>query len=124
MFQKDDNGILTESPIHCWFGLTYSSYYTVPRMALEAMPLDWQTRFVALMDEFEDIGIETPTYYVLRDDEKYTRKEMYNDDELNEPNGPIQSLHLINDDPWAEYRYPDVTLLPVAMKGDIDWKSA
>lgn len=40
--------------VHGWFGLTYASYLTVPRAVLQAMPADWQARFVALMNEVDD----------------------------------------------------------------------
>jgi hypothetical protein len=55
---------ICESPVHDAFGLTYSSYFCVPRMVLEAMPIAWQHKFVALVEQLPD----TPTYAVnLRD---------------------------------------------------------
>lgn len=83
-----------DSPIHIWFGLTYSRYFTIPRMALEAMPWEWQERFVKLMEEAEAIGIETPTYEVRRRDK----------------NGQFVS------DPWGDYRHPDKSLLPESLR--------
>jgi hypothetical protein len=71
-----------ETPIWDWFGLTRSAYFVVPRLALCAMPLDWQRRFVALMDEAEAMGLETPHYEVRRRE-----------------HGQFIA------DPWADYRH-------------------
>ena len=52
-------------PIHHWFGLTYSAYLVIPRVALQSMPPEWQRKFVALLDEAEetlDLGDVTPTW--------------------------------------------------------------
>jgi hypothetical protein len=79
---KDENGIHVESPIHAWFSLSYCSYFTVPRLALQEMSLDWQKRFVALMDEAGEVLRKTPEYEIRRrtDTGKFMR------------------------DPWADYR--------------------
>jgi hypothetical protein len=37
-----------------WFELTYAHYLTVPRSILEAMPLEWQRRFTACLDELDE----------------------------------------------------------------------
>lgn len=41
----------------CWdmFELSYSAYLVLHRVALCAMPVEWQHKFVALMDEMEEI---------------------------------------------------------------------
>ena len=79
------------TPIHDWFGLTYSSYLCIPRSALEAMPVEWQERLVALLDEANDSGLETPEYTVQR----------------RAPSGRFIK------DPWADYRRGDIqALLP------------
>ena len=41
----------SESPIHLWFGLSYSSYLVLPRSVLQSMPREWQERFVAALRE-------------------------------------------------------------------------
>lgn len=64
--KRAPDGSLVDDPVHAFFGLTYAAYFVMPRLALEAMPLEWQQRFVALMDEANDLGLETPTYTVLR----------------------------------------------------------
>lgn len=38
-------------PVWNWFNLTYSAYLVVPRSLLCGMPLEWQEKFVALLDE-------------------------------------------------------------------------
>lgn len=40
-------------PVHGWFGLTYASYLCLPRSLLEAMPVEWQRRFVGCLRELE-----------------------------------------------------------------------
>ena len=40
--------------IHHFFGLTYSSYLVLTRSVLEAMPKDWQDKFLLLLEELED----------------------------------------------------------------------
>ena len=93
MFKID--GAWHEAPIHEWFGLTYSAYFCIPRSALEAMPYDWQQRFVALMNEANETGLETPTYTCQRRDKK----------------GKFVK------DEWAEYRRPKINhLLPECLR--------
>jgi hypothetical protein len=101
MMHKQPNGTYVESPIHGWFGLTYSSYFVMPRLALEAQPVDWQKRFIVLMIEAEKAGFKTPSYHVLRDDPNYTRVENYDpEDETSRP----FVFTAIDEDPWANYR--------------------
>ena len=56
--------------IHTWFELTYSSYLVLPRSILQSMPMEWQYRFVALLDEAGDLcdknGVEMPGSYTVR----------------------------------------------------------
>ncbi|ATW62284.1 hypothetical protein Psp6_00031 [Pseudomonas phage Psp6] len=37
-----------------WFGLSYASWLTIPRVLLEAMPDVWQGRLAVLLHEYED----------------------------------------------------------------------
>lgn len=41
----------TDEPIHLWFGLSYASFFVMPRTVLQSMPVAWQAKFVALMKE-------------------------------------------------------------------------
>ena len=38
-------------PIHGWFQLSYSHYLVLPRSALQSMPVEWQRRLVACLEE-------------------------------------------------------------------------
>jgi len=55
-----------DGPIHGYFGLTYSNYLVAPRTVLQSMPLDWQERFVALLNEIDEVfpDLPSPTYDV------------------------------------------------------------
>lgn len=41
----------SDGPIWNAFGIGRAAYLVVPRRTLQSMPLDWQERFVSLMDE-------------------------------------------------------------------------
>lgn len=41
----------TDEPIHLWFGLSYASFFVMPRTVMQSMPATWQRRFVALVEE-------------------------------------------------------------------------
>jgi len=56
----------SSGPVHQRFGLTYAAYYTVPRLALQGMPIWWQKIFCWLVDMLPD----TPEYTVQRRDER------------------------------------------------------
>lgn len=87
---------LDDCPIHTWFNLTYSNYFTIPRLALQEMPVQWQRRFVALMEEAEALGMKTPgDYTVLR----------------RAPGGRFRA------DPWADYRRGTVAAARAADEG-------
>lgn len=46
---------IDHEPIHGWFELTYAQYLTVPRSVLQSMPADWQARFVALLNQLDEV---------------------------------------------------------------------
>lgn len=70
----------TGGEIHRFFGLSYCSYYTVPRLALQEMPRWWQWCFVFLVNMLP----ETPEYTCQR----RNRTGLF-----------------INNEPWARYRH-------------------
>jgi len=109
---KDETDAWVEPPIHGWFGLSYSNYFVAPRMMLQAMPLEWQQKFIALMDEAAELGVETPVYHVLRDDPAYTFVEKYDSEDDTSPD---REFTILQQDPWGNYRYPDYNLLPEAL---------
>lgn len=42
-----------DQPMHDWFSLTYANYLVLPRSLIQEMPVEWQKRFVALLEEME-----------------------------------------------------------------------
>ena len=75
-----------EDAIHEYFGLTYAAYLCMPRSVLQAMPADWQRRFVALLEEANAGGVKTPDNYHIT---------------LRGEDGRFKS------DPLCNYRRPD-----------------
>ena len=45
-----------------YFGLSYASWLVIPRIALQSMPLKWQHKFFALVEELFE-SIEFPEGY-------------------------------------------------------------
>lgn len=74
-----------DGPVWSWFSLSYAAYAVMPRAVLCMMPVDWQKRFVALMDELT----ETLTWNGTSD---YTVQ-------IRDKNGRFA------DDPLANYKY-------------------
>lgn len=71
MADHDFNEDFCNSDIHGWFGLTYSSYFAMPRSVLQSMPADWQHRFVELMDEANELyGGYDMRYTVMAKDDR------------------------------------------------------
>lgn len=57
--QTDKNGNPVSGwhgPITQFFSLSYASWLVLPRLTLQEMPLSWQARFVALLEEAEATG--------------------------------------------------------------------
>jgi hypothetical protein len=42
----------TSGPVHTYFGLSYASHEVLPRVLLQSMPIEWQRRWVACMEEY------------------------------------------------------------------------
>lgn len=49
--EKAEEGL--KPSVHDWFELSYAQYLTVPRSALQSMPLEWQHRFAACLYELD-----------------------------------------------------------------------
>lgn len=100
--ERDADGVMHGAPIHEWFGLSYSNYFVMPRLAIQDLPHEWQRRFIALMDEAHDLhGMTTPSYHVLRKGGDYTVE--VRDDPEDE--GSSVREYLVSDtDPRADYR--------------------
>jgi len=52
--------IQEEDPVHLWFGLTYSNYLVLPRSILQSAPIQWQKKFVSLLDELDEMSEGLP----------------------------------------------------------------
>lgn len=76
-------------------------YLVIPKLALEAMPLDWQRRFEALLREADDAGLDTPEYHVFRDHGAYTHVER---EDPEDEHSAIDALAVVRKDEWANYR--------------------
>jgi len=56
--------------VYSWFGRTGAGYLVVPRVLTQAMPAEWQHRFVRLLDELRGtFEVEQGGYTVLLRDE-------------------------------------------------------
>lgn len=102
MMHKQPDGSWIDSPISSWPNLYRTSYFVVPRLALEALPVEWQQRFIALMDEAEKLGMETPDYHVLRDGAEYTLVTL--EDPKDEYSRAVE-FYSLRSDPWSNYRH-------------------
>lgn len=47
--------MMCDSPASYFFGLSYASWLAIPRLTLQEMPIDWQVRFFALLEEADDM---------------------------------------------------------------------
>jgi hypothetical protein len=45
-----------------WFGLSYASFLTLPRVLMEAMSDEWQGKMAALLNEYDDTFDRLPSY--------------------------------------------------------------
>lgn len=53
---KNAREVLTQyraEPLSQWWGLSYATWLTLPRVLMEAMPEDWQARMGALLKEYD-----------------------------------------------------------------------
>jgi hypothetical protein len=44
----------TDGPVHTYFGLTYANYLVIPRTLMQSMPIGWQERMTACLDELHE----------------------------------------------------------------------
>ncbi len=58
------------SPVWHAFGVSRAAYHVVPRRTLQSMPVEWQARFVALMEKAREALPDEafPEYQVIRID--------------------------------------------------------
>lgn len=48
------------------FGLSYASYFVVPRLILEAMPPEWQDQFCGLVEQAHELYVFDQQPYEVR----------------------------------------------------------
>lgn len=83
-------------------------YFVIPKLALQAMPMEWRERFEALLVEMEDAGIETPAYHVFRANPHYGMRGCKQVNADRHDQRPFYRLTGgWEDDPWANYRHGD-----------------
>lgn len=58
----------TDGPIHEHFGLSYSNYQVLHRTLMQSMPIEWQQRMVACLNELEQAysHIEQPEAFDVK----------------------------------------------------------
>jgi len=44
----------TDGPVNLWFSLSYCNYLVLPRSFMQSMPIEWQERMVACLEEMQD----------------------------------------------------------------------
>lgn len=86
-------------------------YLVLPRLALEAMPLEWQKKFEALMNEMEEAGIQTPHYLVFRDLSDGNPESIKGVKQVNRGQWDQNPFYRFTggwyNDPWMNYRRGD-----------------
>lgn len=50
--------ISEQEPIHEFFNLTYANYLVLPRSVLQSMSIDWQEKFVNLLERIPEVICE------------------------------------------------------------------
>ena len=48
--------------LSCYFGLTYASWLTLPRVLMEAMPEKWKSSMATLLNQYDDAYPNQPSY--------------------------------------------------------------
>lgn len=95
----DERNDRLDGPIHLWFGLTYSNYLVLHRTMMQSMPVEWQTRAVALFDELDQAfpDLDRAASYIVEP----AREAYYC--ELGEPD--LQRLDITReDDRYLDHR--------------------
>jgi hypothetical protein len=51
--ENNDEIFISETPIFDWFELTYAQFLTIPRLVMQSMPVEWQNKMVAPLNEVD-----------------------------------------------------------------------
>lgn len=77
-------------------------YLVLPKLAIQAMPMEWRKRLEDVLKEADEAGLETPSYLVFRDDDWHNiRLREDPDDQYS----AIDTVKVVHADEWANYRY-------------------
>lgn len=103
------------------YRLARTPYLVVPRLAIEAMPQEWQDRLEALLLEADAAGLETPAYYVFRNLSMVDASDdpfLFGVKDVGRWDHPhyVFGGRSFSGDPWANYRHGDVQKLCPAFK--------
>lgn len=94
----------SKQSVHEWFGLTYAQFLTVPRVVMEAMPLEWQHKMTALLNELDEkwdwLPANERSYYVRVGEEPWPAED--------EEGNPREPVLMDPDDDLCEYRRPNI----------------
>ncbi|MEU6543936.1 hypothetical protein [Streptomyces sp. NPDC046859] len=68
----------TDGPIHTWFGLSYCNYQVLHRTLMQSMPIEWQERMVACLEELREAfeHIEQPECFEVKAATEHIVNEM------------------------------------------------
>jgi len=91
--------------------LARTPYFVIPKLALKAMPEEWQERFEQLMKEADETGLSTPEYNVFRSIEGGEKTPFLGCRNVGSWGKPFYKLVGRGEDPWADYKYGDVKKL-------------
>ena len=51
---------MVNEKLSCWFGLSYASFLTMPRVLIESMPEKWQEKMAELLCEYDEVFCNRP----------------------------------------------------------------
>lgn len=95
--------------------LNRTPYLVIPKLALQAMPLEWRRRFEKLLEEADEAGLETPEYTVFRDVTRGNSESVRGCKQVNPDDWSQRPFYRLTGgnqgDPWADYRHGDVSAL-------------
>lgn len=74
-----------------WFGLSYASWLTLPRVMCHEMPDDWQAKMAALLKEWDETWVSLPDSVQLETSVSFRKSGRY-----------IKVPQILSD-----YRHPD-----------------
>jgi hypothetical protein len=57
---KAQAALMPPADVHTWFGLSYANYLVLPRTLLQSMPLWWQHRLTAMLDDLDEAFAHVP----------------------------------------------------------------